>query len=67
MDDARIAMLLYRAVKSRWENLIFTHGDRKSKIKTSKEFKNRRRVVESSSGDEDEDSVDKNNFNSILQ
>ena len=41
VDDARIAMLLYRAVKSQWENLIFTRGDRKATTPNTKKRRQR--------------------------
>jgi RNA exonuclease 4 len=36
VDDARIAMLLYRSVKSQWENSIFTHRKTHKFVKTTK-------------------------------
>lgn len=63
VDDARIAMLLYRAVKSQWENLIFTRGDRKTSTTNNK----RRHRDESDSETEGEDDNNADNiFNPLL-
>ena len=61
VDDARIAMLLYRAVKSQWENLIFTRGDRKATPSKKRRNKNDD-SVQSESENENEENI----FNSIL-
>lgn len=65
VDDARIAMLLYRSVKSQWENAIFTGSDKKKK---SEKTKKRRRSSNSDDDDDNENENDKedNIFNSIL-
>lgn len=64
VDDARIAMLLYRAVKSQWENAIFTREDR---AKTPSSSKPRNRHRDGKSDDESNDDGDDSNiFNSIL-
>lgn len=64
VDDARIAMLLYRAVKSHWENLIFTRGDRKTSTTNNKK---RRHRDESDSETEGEEDNNDNIFNPLLQ
>ena len=64
VDDARIAMLLYRAVKSRWENLIFTRGDRK--ITTTSNKKRRHRGDDESDADQSQDESAANIFNPLL-
>lgn len=65
VDDARVAMLLYRAVKGQWENAIFTGVDKKKKSGRSGK---RRREGENDSDDEDRSGGDnkENIFNSIL-
>lgn len=68
VDDARIAMLLYRAVKGQWENLIFTRGDRKTASSTGSSSKRRRhRDTESDESETDETGTASDIFNSILQ
>ena len=75
VDDARIAMLLYRSVKGIWENSIFTGTDKKNKKKKKKEdlkenkmmknVKRRKRNHPNDSESESEANSD-NIFNSIL-
>lgn len=61
VDDARIAMLLYRAVKSHWENAIFTGTDRKKKSSS-------KRKHSGSASEEDEEVASEDSiFNPILQ
>ena len=67
VDDARIAMLLYRAVKNQWENLIFTHADRKIKKETDPKNKNNKRPGKSSESECEAVDDNINIFNSILQ
>lgn len=62
VDDARIAMLLYRAVKAQWENAIFTREDRNKKAPS----KPRNRHRDASDGDSDNENDAENIFNPIL-
>jgi RNA exonuclease 4 len=65
VDDARIAMLLYRAVKSQWENLVFTRGDRKTMTKSSKKRRHGDDNESDSEPDNDDDNA-ANIFNPLL-
>lgn len=67
VDDARIAMLLYRAVKGQWENLIFTRGDRKTANTSGSSKRRRHRDADSGESETDETGTSSDIFNSILQ
>lgn len=54
VDDARIAMLLYRAVKSQWENAIFTRKIGGNEQKKSKKRRNGADSDSEPSSDENE-------------